>query len=163
MGNGPPSPPRLARAAFAALVERHQHALHAFLRGFTGHDEQARDLVQDTFHDAWRLTQAGTPPFVAEYDDDGVRRWLFHTAYCRAVSLLRRRRPWASLDSLADLLPDERALPFDERIAEREALRAALLQLSHDDVACLLLRVVQGFSAAYLDQIALPEEHPIHE
>lgn len=123
MGNGPLSPPRLARAAFAALVEHHQHALHAFLRGFTGHDEQARDLVQDTFHDAWRLAQAGTPPFVADFEDDGVRRWLFHTAYCRAVSLLRRRRPWASLDAVADLLPDERAVPSASLSARHSAPR----------------------------------------
>ena len=192
MGKGPQNPPHLARAAFAALVDRHQHALHTFLRGFTGNDEQARDLVQDTFHDAWRLAQAGTAPFVADPTEDDIRRWLFHTAYCKAISQLRRHRlvRWESLDAFANLMADDRQIPFEERIAEHEALRAALAQLSSDDVACLLLRVVQGFSAAevgqiigasaevvtkrlsrakqrlriaYLDQIAAPEEHHVHE
>lgn len=140
----------MTRDTFAALVEHHQHALHTFLRGLVGQDEQARDLVQDTFHDAWRLAQKQALPFVAPLDDDGARRWLFHTAYCRAISLLRRRRytQWESLESAVDLLADTEDFSFEERIAEHESLRAALDQLSADDVACLLLRVIQGFSTA---------------
>ena len=166
MGNDhPANPTRLGRDAFAQIVDRHQHALHTFLRGFIGHDEQARDLVQDTFHDAWRLTQKGSAPFVSPLDDDGVRRWLFHTAYCHAVSLLRRRHHvrWESLDAVTELLPAEVDFSFEDRIAETESLRAAMGQLSTDDVACLLLRVVQGFSAAEVGSIIGATTDVVHK
>ena len=71
----------LSTGAFTALVDRHQHPLYVFLRGLIGSSEQARDLTQDTFADAWRCAQAVTLPFTAAHADDEVRRWLFHAAY----------------------------------------------------------------------------------
>jgi DNA-directed RNA polymerase specialized sigma24 family protein len=124
----PTPPPPLSVAAFTALVDRYQHVLHTFLRGLVGHDEQARDLVQDTFHDAWRSAQRGDPPFGTCVGDDEIRRWLFHTGYCRAVSTLRRRRlvRWEPLDRVADTHLDGSERPFEDQIPEGEALRAAL-------------------------------------
>jgi RNA polymerase sigma-70 factor, ECF subfamily len=152
--------PSFSRAAFTTLVDRHAAALHAFLRGMTESAEQAHDLAQDTFHDAWRTARAGVAPFAAGSADDESRRWLFHTAYCKAVSALRRRRliAWESLDlateaesDLAGLATNDDAFP--DRIAESEAVRAALARLAPPDAACLLLRVVYGFSAAEVGQI----------
>ena len=37
---------------FTALLDRCQWPLYTFLRGMVGDDEQARDLMQDTFYDA---------------------------------------------------------------------------------------------------------------
>lgn len=147
----------LSLAAFTATVDERQAALHAFLRGLLGDAEQARDLTQDTFHAAWRATQAGDPPWTAAHDAEERRRWLFQAAYHRAISQLRRRKVihWTSLDVAgaaegvgpAAILADSGAR-FEQRIAEAEALRAALARLAPDDAACLLLRVAQGFSAA---------------
>lgn len=158
----------LSLAAFSATVDRLQAALFAFLRGLLGDAEQARDLTQDAFHDAWRATQALTPPWTSAHDDDERRRWLFHAAYCRAISHLRRRKVirWTSLDwagiawreeigptadtgatpDVPDVMAD--AGSFEQRVVEAEALRAALARLRPDDAACLLLRVAHGFSAA---------------
>ena len=147
----------LTPAAFTALVDQHQHPLYTFLRGLIASPEQARDLAQDTFADAWRCAQHATPPFTIEHTDDEVRRWLFHTAYCDAISVLRRRRliAWESLDTTHGPDPDLvcGAIPFEDQIAEGEALRAALARLNPQDTACLLLRVVQGFSAAETGRI----------
>src|SRR5690242_5877992 len=71
-------------AAFTHLVERHEHALLAFLRGLAPSEEAARDLLQDTFYDAWRAVRRAVPPFAGGAAEDEVRRWLFHAAYCRA-------------------------------------------------------------------------------
>ena len=151
----------LSLAAFTAMVDERQAALHAFLRGLLGDAEQARDLTQDTFHAAWRATQAGDPPWTTAHDAEERRRWLFQAAYHRAISLLRRRRVirWTSLDragagddAMGDAAPTatlaDSGARFEQRIAEAEALRAALARLAPDDAACLLLRVAQGFSAA---------------
>jgi RNA polymerase sigma-70 factor, ECF subfamily len=145
---------RLSSAEFSALVERYQHLLYAFLRGFVENGEQARDLTQDTFAAAWRATQACAAPFIAGASDDERRRWLYRIAYRRAVDLLRRGRlvHWESLDPIAETetgnLP-----PFEDRVIEGETLRAALAELSPQESACLLLRVVHGFSAAAVGEI----------
>jgi RNA polymerase sigma factor (sigma-70 family) len=112
------------------------------------------NLIQDTFAAAWRATQACVAPFVAGTADEEQRRWLYSIAYRRAVDLLRRKRlaRWDALDPIAETeagnLP-----PFEDRVVEGEALRAALAELSSPDVACLLLRVVHGFSAAEVGEI----------
>jgi RNA polymerase sigma-70 factor (ECF subfamily) len=151
-----PSPPGLSFAAFTQLVERHQHSLHVFLRGLAGNPEQALDLVQDTFHDAWRATKHGKAPFVTGSSEDEIRRWLFHTAYCRAISALRRRRliRWESLNLVTEEPEDPGShIAFEDQIVEADLLRSALQRLAPQDVACLLLRVVQGLSAAEVGAI----------
>lgn len=168
--HGDPTPTTgapLSLAAFTATVDERQAALYAFLHGLLGDAEQARDLTQDTFHDAWRATQAGASPWSDAHDAEERRRWLFRTAYYRAISQLRRRKVirWASLDwadphgrdaddtpaALATLA--DRGAPFEQRVVEADALRAALARMQPDDAACLLLRVAQGFSAAEAAEI----------
>src|SRR5262249_53961470 len=89
-----------ATAAFAALLQQAQRPLYAYLRGLMADEEQARDLVQDVFCDAWRAARQNTPPFDAGNDETGQRRWLFRVAHHKAVSTLRHRSVirWESLD-----------------------------------------------------------------
>ena len=154
------------RDAFTQVVEQYQHALHLFVYGLVHDGELTRDLVQDTFSAAWKLAQRDGAPFtyivLMALDTDGridaggdLRRWLFHTAYCRVISVQRRQRllHWAPLEH-ATLKPEQRQqAPFEDAIAESEAVQAALAQLSAQDVACLFLRIVQGLSAAETGQI----------
>jgi RNA polymerase sigma-70 factor, ECF subfamily len=141
--------PHLSRDDFTCLVECHQRQLHVYLAGLVGHEEQAFDLVQETFCEAWRAAQRGTPPFVPGAAESEMRRWLFRAGSNNAISQLRRRRliRWQSLDR-----PDGPELAgegcFDEHLVESDALRTALRQLAPQDAACLLLRIVHGFSAA---------------
>jgi RNA polymerase sigma-70 factor, ECF subfamily len=151
MGDQSRSPLRLSHEEFACLVDHHQHRLYAFLQSLIGNAEQAFDLVQDTFYEAWRVAQRGDPPFVAGFDPGAAQRWLFRAGYNNALSLLRRRRRirWESLDQLDESHPlfEDMSIAFDERLAESEVLQAALSQLAPPDVACLLLRVVYGFNS----------------
>ena len=153
----------LSHAGFTAVVDRHQHALYTFLRGMARHDEQARDLLQDTFHDAWRAARDGAPPFALGVADEEMRRWLFAVAYRKVISLRRRQRllRWDSLEDAPEALRIValESSSFENRLAEGEALSAALAQLTPTDAACLLLRIIQGFSAAEVGNIvgATPE------
>ncbi|HKD75799.1 MAG TPA: sigma-70 family RNA polymerase sigma factor [Ktedonobacterales bacterium] len=148
---------RLSHEEFACLVDHHQHRLYAFLHSLIGNAEQAFDLVQDTFYDAWRVAQRGDPPFVSDAEPGSAQRWLFRAGYNNALSLLRRRRRirWESLDQLDESHPSFEDLSgaFDEQLAESEALQTALAQLAPQDVACLLLRIVYGFNAAEVGAI----------
>jgi RNA polymerase sigma-70 factor (ECF subfamily) len=129
-------------------VDRHQQRLHAYLAGLVGRGEQAFDLVQETFYEAWRAAHNGTRPFLPGADDSEVQRWLFRAGSNNALSQLRRRRliRWESLDVLPE--PPVEGAGFEDRVVETDALSVALATLAPQDVACLLLRVVHGFSAA---------------
>src|SRR6185437_200841 len=148
----PPGP--LTPALFAAFLERCQRPLFTFLGGMVENDEQALDLMQDTFFEAWRVAQRNAPPFDGGRDERELRRWLFHVAYHRTISALRHQRVirWQSLD--ADF-PEESVAdaPFEDTVIEMQAMQLALTELAPPDVACLLLIVVHGFTAAEAGQI----------
>lgn len=144
--------------AFAQALNTLQWPLVGFVRGLIHDEEQARDIVQDVFVDAWKLARQGSPPFTGAADnDDGVRRWLFHVAYRRAVSAYRRRKiiDWQPLEpAMETLLPwDGEPQPFDDQIVEREVLRDALKQLSIEDAACVLLHAVRGLTSTEIAEI----------
>lgn len=152
MRDNPHGGRQLSHAAFTSLVDTQQHRLLAFLQGIIGRPEPAFDLVQDTFYDAWRSAQRGDAPFVLGTPEDEVRRWLFRAGYNNAISWLRRKRliHWESLEQIDEPHTPMMDVPlsFEDQLAEGDALQSALRQLSPPDVACLLLRVVHGFSAA---------------
>ncbi|HEY7123670.1 MAG TPA: sigma-70 family RNA polymerase sigma factor [Ktedonobacterales bacterium] len=142
----------LSPADFTALVQQYQGSLIGFLRGLVDHAEQARDLAQEVFQEAWRVALREETPFVTGIPQEVMRGWLFQAAYYRAISALRRRQRirWESLEEQNERTPElfSVTVTFEDDVAEREALCAALAHLAPQDVACLLLRIVQGFSAA---------------
>ena len=147
---------RSTKARFAQMVEHTQTQLYAFVRGFIGDSEEARDVVQDTYVSAWKAAYRGTAPFAPESDETEVRKWLFHAAYCRAVSSLRHRGviTWESLDAPVPPQPAEHCQsPFENRIVDAEVVRAALAELESTDATCLMLSVVQGFTSVEIAQI----------
>lgn len=73
------TPKGLNTEAFTDILVRFQWPLYAFLRGIISDQEQAHDLVQDVFCDAWRAVQRVASPFDGQGDEETIRRWLFHT------------------------------------------------------------------------------------
>lgn len=144
-------------AAFEALVARFQTPVRLYLAHLIGDDEQARDLTQDTFWQAWN----GLPGL---RDPLHFRAWLFRVATNRGRSWLRHRRliGWVSLDWLGSTSEDtstrgvRAAVPgealhapesgFEERLIETEALRQALRQVPLEYRSCLLLHLSLGFT-----------------
>ncbi len=147
---------RSAKARFAQIVEDTQAQLYSFVRGFIGDSEEARDVVQDTYVSAWKAAHNGTAPFMPDSDQNEARKWLFHAAYCRAVSNLRHRGviAWESLDAtLPPQSVEQSESPFENRIVDGEVVRAAFAELESADAACLMLSVVQGFNSVEIAQI----------
>lgn len=142
---------------FAQFLARVQRPLYTFLHGMVDDAEHARDLVQDTFCEAWQVARRHAPPFVTGHDEREMRRWLFHAAYHHAISALRRRRviTWESLDESepAELPPRSFSHSFEEQVLERDSLRNALRSLTPADVACLCLIVIHQFTAAEVGAI----------
>jgi RNA polymerase sigma-70 factor (ECF subfamily) len=141
----------LSEDDFACIVDRYQRQLYAYLAGLTGQPEQAFDLVQETFYDAWDSARKGKPPLIVGATDGDIRRWLYRAATNNALSMLRHYRliRWEPLENYLAMRAD-RGLSFEDHVAENDILQSALARLSPEDAACLLLRVVHGFSARLL-------------
>ncbi len=133
--------------AFAALYERHQAALHRYLRSILRDDEDARDALQSTMAKALAALRD-------EKRDFELRPWLFRIAHNEAISRLRQRRPTVSLDAAQTLGTDSLARAIEDR--ERLALLQADLQsLPERQRGALVMRELSGLSheeiAAVLD------------
>jgi len=147
----------MCAATFSTLVDHTQEPLWRFVRELVGEPEQARDVVQEVFIDAWKAAQRPSSPFTDDGDTAAMRRWIFRAGYHRAISVLRRRRviAWESLDalSLKETSPTSTSTSFEDQVAESEALQTALATLTAEDVAAVLLSSVQGFTSAEIAQI----------
>jgi RNA polymerase sigma-70 factor (ECF subfamily) len=124
--------------AFGALVRKYQHALTASARHLTRCMDDAEDLAQDAFVDAYRNLRT-------LQDRSKFRAWLFGILRHKCLTYLNRRRPpHVSLEEFADTLP---APPVDDGaeiaalldalpLAQREILAARYVQeLSYEEIA----------------------------
>src|SRR5215813_12901393 len=147
----------LTEEALWLLLETVQLRLVRFVRGIVGNVEDARDIIQDVFVNAWRTAQRPAAPFIAGSGERDVQRWLFRAAYNKAIDTVRHRSviAWETLDpfSPSDLVVPQESLPFEERLAEGEVLRAALAHLEPQDLACLRLSIIEDFTSVEIAHI----------
>ena len=134
-------------AAFEVLVGRYQPLILRLTRRMTRNAEDAEDLAQDAFVQAFR-SLAGF------HGQASFSTWLYRIAVNRCLNHLRAARredpvevdgniPDARGDSLADLLAAER----------HRALAAAIEELPPQQRATLTLRVYQGLGHREIAEI----------
>ena len=122
--------------AFERLYRAHRREVYRFVLRDVGDPQEAEDVTQIAFLDAYRALARGNRP-------DEPRPWLFTIA--RNASRRRFRRPQP------DEVPLEEAVPVVDSGAAEAAAReivAAVLALSRRHREVLLLREVHGYSAA---------------
>lgn len=130
--------------AFNVLIDRHQQAVRAFLRGLLSDISEADDMAQETFLVAW--TRAGT-----YQGGSSVRSWLFGIAWRKAKSVQRtwfRRRAretaWAT-----DMAEQVAAPPSPEEVLVQRALNS----LPTEQRAAVVLCLTAGASHAEAAEI----------
>ena len=143
---------------FSQILKEHEHALHILAFRVTKCEQTSKDIVQDVFCDAWRVSQRAVAPCDGhEGAEEGIRRWLFNAAYWRAISALRRRRliRWESLDAITEQHGEIPLLmyPFEDAVLEGAVLRDVFATLAPEAVALLLLNIVHGFTTAEIAEI----------
>ena len=150
-------------AAFAALVEEHQSRVYNLALRMTGNPEDAADLAQEAFVNAWR----GLPRFQGE---SSFATWLYRLTTNVCIDFLRREKRRGALSMTISLdgdeeerqaeVPDHRYDPHREaeRRELREAIRGGLAQMSEEHRQVLVLRELDGFSYAEIAGLLKLEE-----
>jgi RNA polymerase sigma-70 factor, ECF subfamily len=147
-------------AAFGDLVCRYQDRLYNAVLRLVDHGEDAADVVQDTFVNAFQALRSFK-------GDSELYTWLYRIAFNSAISQKRKKRPVASLDAARGLDPS--IDPIDtspgtrpgEALEQREdeaGLYAALARLSTEHRDVLVLKDLDG---QRYEDIALVLEVPI--
>jgi len=126
------------RSAFDELVNRYQHVLYHAAYSITGSVDDAMDVTQSAFLNAYEKLHT--------FDPAGrFFSWLYRIAVNQALNLVRRRRPAVDLDE---------CLPGTERDPEQAAdeaevnrrLHHALMALEPEQRALVTLKHLEGLS-----------------
>jgi RNA polymerase sigma-70 factor (ECF subfamily) len=131
------------RDAFRALVERHSRSLFRLAYRMTGHEQDAEDVVQETFLRAYN--------HLSKFDGRAsFGSWLYRIAANSSLDLLRSRKRSAESDLEDPSLAPRSTNPSPERLAMsgevRERLAEAMRELSPAERTAFVLRHFEGLS-----------------
>ena len=141
--------------AFGELVRRYQDRLYNAVLRVTDHPDDALDVVQDAFVNAYQ--SLGSFKGDAEF-----YTWLYRIAFNTAVSLKRRRRALVSLEagrdgetSIDPSDPSSEARPEAalERREDEVMLAAALQRLSVEHRTVLVLKDIEGMKYEQMAEV----------
>jgi len=145
-------------SAWQTLCQRYRLPLYVYVRELLGAEDEAMDVVQESFLNAVR--HLGTLR-----DDSRFGSWLFRIAHQKCIQRWRDSRKQAclfadSLDDSADEVADSSELPSECLIREERAAEfmALLARLKPAQRSVLLLHFVEEFS---LQEIADITEVPL--
>lgn len=130
-------------AEFESFIREHERPVLNYLWRVTGEEQTAYDLTQEVFLRAWQRFEA-----IRAYEQP--RAWLFRVASNLAFTYLKRRKLSAAVAQAHNSGDADSPVASDpaSRLAERDAVRVALLGLPTRRRLALVLREVYGLSAA---------------
>jgi RNA polymerase sigma-70 factor, ECF subfamily len=142
--------------AFRALVERHGRTLFRLAYRMTGNEQDAEDVVQESFLRAYRQ--------LAQFDERAsFGTWLYRIAANCSLDLVRTRKRRAVHTSMAepeagdpvDSIPSGAPSPEREALSSevRERVANAMKDLSPIERAAFVLRHFEGMGIGELSRI----------
>ncbi|HWC48146.1 MAG TPA: RNA polymerase sigma factor [Solirubrobacterales bacterium] len=126
--------------AFETMVDRYQPRLLGFCRQMLGSTEDAEDVLQEVFVNAYRA-------MLADEREINLRPWLYRIARNRCLNYLRK--PKADAQESMDMVPEVDAASTAERVHNREEFRQIISdvnKLPETQRAALLLREMDALS-----------------
>jgi len=126
--------------AFEAIVDRYQGRLLGFCRQMLGSTEDAEDVLQEVFVNAYRA-------MLADEREINLRPWLYRIARNRCLNHLRK--PTADSQESMDMVPAVEASSTAEKVHNREEFRQLLTdvgKLPETQRSALLLREMDAMS-----------------
>jgi RNA polymerase sigma factor (sigma-70 family) len=126
--------------AFETIVDRYQGRLLGFCRQMLGSTEDAEDILQEVFVNAYRA-------MLADEREINLRPWLYRIARNRCLNHLRK--PTADAQESMDMVPAVEASSTAEKVHNREEFRQLLTDVSklpETQRSALLLREMDALS-----------------
>ncbi|HUC08361.1 MAG TPA: RNA polymerase sigma factor [Solirubrobacterales bacterium] len=126
--------------AFEAIVDRYQGRLLGFCRQMLGSTEDAEDVLQEVFVNAYKA-------MLADEREINLRPWLYRIARNRCLNHLRK--PTADSQESMDMVPAVEASSTAEKVHNREEFRQLLTdvgKLPETQRSALLLREMDAMS-----------------
>ena len=127
-------------SAFETIVDRYQGRLLGFCRQMLGSTEDAEDVLQEVFVNAYRA-------MLADEREINLRPWLYRIARNRCLNQLRK--PSADAQESMDMVPEVEAASTAEKVHNREEFRqivADVNKLPETQRSALLLREMDALS-----------------
>jgi RNA polymerase sigma factor (sigma-70 family) len=122
------------------IVDRYQGRLLGFCRQMLGSTEDAEDVLQEVFVNAYRA-------MLADEREINLRPWLYRIARNRCLNHLRK--PSADAQESMDMVPEVEAASTAEKVHNREEFRQILTdvnKLPETQRSALLLREMDALS-----------------
>jgi RNA polymerase sigma factor (sigma-70 family) len=126
--------------AFETIVDRYQGRLLGFCRQMLGSTEDAEDVLQEVFVNAYRA-------MLGDEREINLRPWLYRIARNRCLNHLRK--PSADAQESMDMVPEVEAASTAEKVHNREEFRQILSdvnKLPETQRSALLLREMDALS-----------------
>jgi RNA polymerase sigma factor (sigma-70 family) len=126
--------------AFETMVDRYQPRLLGFCRQMLGSTEDAEDVLQEVFVNAYKA-------MLADEREINLRPWLYRIARNRCLNHLRK--PTADAQESMDMVPEVDAASTAEKVHNREEFRQLLSdvkKLPETQRSALLLREMDALS-----------------
>jgi RNA polymerase sigma factor (sigma-70 family) len=126
--------------AFETIVDRYQSRLLGFCRQMLKSTEDAEDVLQEVFVNAYRA-------MLADEREINLRPWLYRIARNRCLNHLRK--PTADAQESMDMVPVVEAATTAEKVSNREEFRQLLTdvgKLPETQRSALLLREMDAMS-----------------
>src|SRR4051812_24545499 len=126
--------------AFETIVDRYQGRLLGFCRQMLHSTEDAEDVLQEVFVNAYRA-------MLADEREINLRPWLYRIARNRCLNHLRK--PTADAQESMDMVPTVEAASTAEKVHNREEFRQLLTdvgKLPETQRSALLLREMDAMS-----------------
>jgi RNA polymerase sigma factor (sigma-70 family) len=126
--------------AFETIVDRYQPRLLGFCRQMLGSTEDAEDVLQEVFVNAYKA-------MLADDREINLRPWLYRIARNRSLNHLRK--PTADAQESMDMVPEVEAASTAEKVHNREEFRQLLAdvkKLPETQRSALLLREMDALS-----------------
>jgi RNA polymerase sigma factor (sigma-70 family) len=126
--------------AFDTIVDRYQGRLLGFCRQMLGSTEDAEDVLQEVFVNAYKA-------MLRDEREINLRPWLYRIARNRSLNHLRK--PTADAQESMDMVPAVEASSTAEKVHNREEFRQLLIdvkKLPETQRSALLLREMDALS-----------------
>lgn len=126
--------------AFETIVDRYQPRLLGFCRQMLGSTEDAEDVLQEVFVNAYKA-------MLGDEREINLRPWLYRIARNRCLNHLRK--PTADAQESMDMVPEVDAASTAEKVHNREEFRQLLTdvkKLPETQRSALLLREMDALS-----------------